>query len=268
MLPLCSLLTCCHASRPRLAVWTIVLGLLNSLACAGWLVAMSVVPSWCEGARDDYATGTQEERDWADECYFKKPCENNRNEQCDLNCDDAYESAPDEQCETPGTVDDWTGMMLQEAIKPAIIALLFFYIFCQVSSFKAKSTRDCGVGIAVVQFILAMMSLANGQPGSNVMVNLGLGLWYAGAVYSLGKQMMAGTITRENPLGAPAAMGMPQIQMQVPQQPGFAQPGFAQPGMMQAVAVPVQPTAVAVHAQAMPMQQGMPVAAVVSVAKP
>ena len=85
------------------------------------------------------------------------------------------------------------------------------------------------------------------QPQVQAAINFGLKMWHGVAAYSLGSQIDAGTITKQNPTGQPA----PVVGAIIHPQPV---PPVAAVVATAAVAAPVQTAAVPVKVATVPTQ--------------
>ena len=86
------------------------------------------------------------------------------------------------------------------------------------------------------------------QPQVQAAINFGLKMWHGVAAYSLGSQMVAGTITKQNPTGQPA----PVVGAIIHPQP--VPPVAAVVAIAVAETVPVQAAAVPVKVATVPTQ--------------
>lgn len=126
------------------------------------------------------------------------------------------------------------------------------YGLCLILNFKGTALAQYGLAYMIFTAIGVLIQIVfYEQDLSSQVGGLALGLWYGWAAKSLGEQIQAGIITRENPEGAPQAQ--PVIVMQPQMVVQQAMPVAAQAVPVAAQAVPVQAQAVPVAAQAVPV---------------
>jgi hypothetical protein len=150
-----------------------------------------------------------------------------------------------------GAIDTYMSADIIGAITLLSIAI-HSYGLCLILNFKGTALAQYGLAYMIFTAIGVLIQIVfYEQDLSSQVGGLALGLWYGWAAKSLGEQIQAGIITRENPEGAPQAQ--PVIVMQPQMVVQQAMPVAAQAVPVQAQAVPVQAQAVPVAAQAVPV---------------
>lgn len=214
---------CCCDIYQGVRIWSIVFIALSAIYGVIMIVLAGILTAWCEDP--NISLSSTEQQNYYDTCYGD-----------DAMAKIASGEAPDESDYLYKQTAMW---MTVGAIVSFIEMGVNIFGCISISNFNASNIKVYWIIVAVfagLEFLAQLLSL-------NVLggvIGLAFSIWWIVAVKSLGDQIANGTITRENPTGAPAvATG---IQMAAVPAQAVAVPAQAMVVPAQAVAV-VKPEA-------------------------